>query len=241
MGTAPRWPAGSCASRARATTNGAIDPRRAATSRTLIWPTPSSTSTPCHGAPMAPTSPSRTADADALTGTPRAIASCATGVLAPDRDGDHDVRGVGRRGRVMAGRGTMVSPRWWDDAAELNDPTGRYLSYADPHLVIAGYTAREMSTVQAHIAELAAIGVTPPPTVPRFCDLDPALLTTASSIQLDRPGASGELEPVVIRSGGRLYLGIGSNHSESLLEVQDVHLANAAAPKPLAGEGCRTG
>src|SRR3954452_8081572 len=58
------------------------------------------------------------AGADALAGPPGTVASCATTVLAADRVRHH--HGPGRRGsgRVGAGRGSVVSTRWRDDAAE---------------------------------------------------------------------------------------------------------------------------
>ena len=41
-----------------------------------------------------------------------------SGSSGSDRDGNHDGRGVGWRGRVMASRGLLVSTRWRDDPAE---------------------------------------------------------------------------------------------------------------------------
>ena len=55
---------------------------------------------------------------DALTGAAGALACGTAGVLAADRDRGHDGGGVGRGGRVLAGRDAVVSPRWRDDAVE---------------------------------------------------------------------------------------------------------------------------
>lgn len=49
---------------------------------------------------------------DALTGPARAVASGAAGLLAANRVGSHDGRGLGVRGRVLAGRVSMVPSRW---------------------------------------------------------------------------------------------------------------------------------
>src|SRR3954468_20890340 len=64
------------------------------------------------------------ATAGALARPPRAIARCATGVLAADRVWGHNrpVRGGG--GRVGAGRDPMVSTRWRDGAAESERALG---------------------------------------------------------------------------------------------------------------------
>src|SRR3569833_3886296 len=81
---------------------------------------------------------------------------------------------------------------------------------APDRLIVAVYTARDTAAVEHHIAEGAAIGVPRPATVPAFYDLDAALLTTAGVVEVDGPTTSGEVEPVVIRRGGRFYLGDGS-------------------------------
>lgn len=102
-----------------------------------------------------------------------------------------------------------------------------------PRLVVAGYTGRDQDAVAAHIAELAAIGVPPPPAVPAFYDLDPGLLTTGPVIELAGGSTSGEVEPVLVRHAGRYYLGLGSDHTDRDLERRSIAAAKAACPKPL--------
>lgn len=101
-------------------------------------------------------------------------------------------------------------------------------------LIVAGYTGRDTDAVQAHIDELAEIGVPPPPSVPTFYDLDPALLTTEPIVEVTGNDTSGEAEPVLIRHASRLYLGLGSDHTDRALERTDIARAKAACPKPLA-------
>lgn len=100
-------------------------------------------------------------------------------------------------------------------------------------MVIAGYTGSDPRAVQAHIDELAAIGVPPPPSVPRFYLLDPALLTTRDVIEVASDHTSGEVEPVLLRAGGRYFLGVGSDHTDRALERSDVAAAKATCPKPV--------
>ncbi|MQA82132.1 MAG: DUF2848 domain-containing protein [Streptosporangiales bacterium] len=100
-------------------------------------------------------------------------------------------------------------------------------------LVIAGYTARDDASVREHIDELARIGVPPPPTVPMFYHLDPGLLTTDEVVDVAGDLTSGEVEPVLVRAGGRWYLGVGSDHTDRDLEREDIGTAKAACPKPL--------
>ncbi|TCP51843.1 uncharacterized protein DUF2848 [Tamaricihabitans halophyticus] len=111
--------------------------------------------------------------------------------------------------------------------------SGDTLTITPKQLVVAGYTARDADAVAEHIAELAAIGVPAPDTVPTFYDLDPALITTESALSVTGPSTSGEAEPVVIRHNGHFYLAIGSDHTDRALERADIAKAKAACPKPL--------
>ena len=59
-------------------------------------------------------------------------------------------------------------------------------------LVIAGWTGRNREAMEAHIAELEAIGIARPKTVPMFYRVAAGLLTTAAEIQVSGPHSSGE-------------------------------------------------
>jgi hypothetical protein len=99
--------------------------------------------------------------------------------------------------------------------------------------VIAGYTARDQDAVRHHIEELAAIGVPEPDNVPTFYPVDSALVTQQSDIAVQGGNTSGEVEPVLVRAGGDLYLAVGSDHTDRDVERQSVALSKAACPKPL--------
>ncbi|MDQ1013441.1 hypothetical protein QFZ82_008009 [Streptomyces sp. V4I23] len=111
--------------------------------------------------------------------------------------------------------------------------TGEPLSVSPERLIVAGYTARDQAAVARHIAELAAIGVPPPATVPAFYDLDPGLLTTETVVEVGGPSTSGEVEPVLIRHGGRYFLAVGSDHTDRQREREDIAASKAACAKPL--------
>jgi Protein of unknown function (DUF2848) len=102
-----------------------------------------------------------------------------------------------------------------------------------PRLIIAGYTGRSAAAVAAHIEELAAIGIPRPTSVPVFFELDPALVTTNPVVEIAGANTSGEVEPVLIRHDGRLYLGVGSDHTDRDLERTDIAASKAACPKPV--------
>lgn len=101
-------------------------------------------------------------------------------------------------------------------------------------LVVAGYTGRNRDAIDHHIAELAAIGVPEPDSVPAYYLLEAALVTTETDLAVGSASTSGEVEPVLIRHEGRYYLTVGSDHTDRDLERTGIALSKAACPKPIA-------
>jgi hypothetical protein len=112
--------------------------------------------------------------------------------------------------------------------------TGSSIVLTDFDLVIAGYTGRDEASVKKHIDELAAIGIAPPQTVPAFYELPASLATQQQHITVPGPNTSGEVEPVLVRAAGRLYLTVGSDHTDRDIERDSVARSKAACAKPLA-------
>jgi len=102
------------------------------------------------------------------------------------------------------------------------------------HGVIAGWTGRNADAVQHHIEELAAIGVPAPSTVPLYYRASDLMFTTAPVIQCLDDTSSGEAEPTLIDDGTRLYLGLGSDHTDRKLEAYSVAHSKQICPKPMA-------
>jgi 4-hydroxyphenylacetate 3-monooxygenase len=111
--------------------------------------------------------------------------------------------------------------------------TGVSLVLRDYTLVVAGYTGRDEAAVREHIEELAAIGVPEPESVPAFYPLDAGLAVTGDTITVRGAGTSGEVEPLLVRAGGRLYLGVASDHTDRDIERDSVAASKAACPKPI--------
>ena len=103
-------------------------------------------------------------------------------------------------------------------------------------LIIAGWTGRDAVAVQHHIDELATLGVTPPSQVPLFYRVSSSLLVSASEIEVLGAGTSGEVEPLLVKLDGNLYLGLGSDHTDRDLETISVAASKQACPKPVASE-----
>jgi hypothetical protein len=100
--------------------------------------------------------------------------------------------------------------------------------------VIAGWTGRNADAVNHHIAELAEIGVPAPSTVPLYYRVSDLMFTTAPVIQCLDDTSSGEAEPMLIDDGTRLYLGLGSDHTDRKLEAYSVAHSKQICPKPMA-------
>lgn len=100
-------------------------------------------------------------------------------------------------------------------------------------LVIAGWTGRNREAMEAHIAELEAIGIARPKTVPMFYRVAADLLTTAAEIQVSGPYSSGEAETVILNLGGRHYVAVGSDHTDRQAETVGVSLSKQMCAKPV--------
>lgn len=101
-------------------------------------------------------------------------------------------------------------------------------------VVVAGWTARDVQAVQHHIDELAELGIAPPSQVPLYYRVAHTLLTQDDRIDVLGTGSSGEVEPLLIRSEGKTYLGLASDHTDRDLEAYSVAASKQACAKPIA-------
>lgn len=110
------------------------------------------------------------------------------------------------------------------------------LSVAPTSLVIAGWTGRNAAAIEHHIEELAALGVARPSRVPLYYRVSHTQLSQAGDIEVLGPASSGEVEPVLVRVGGRWWLTVGSDHTDRQVETYSVAVSKQMCPKPIAGE-----
>lgn len=106
-------------------------------------------------------------------------------------------------------------------------------------VLLAGYTGRDRAHVMAHIRELASLGVAAPERVPAIYVVEPALLTTASSVRVTGTDTSGEAEFFVVSTPQGLLVGVGSDHTDRAHEAISVDEAKAMCPKPISREAWR--
>jgi Protein of unknown function (DUF2848) len=100
--------------------------------------------------------------------------------------------------------------------------------------VIAGWTGRDPVARDKHIAELEAIGIARPASTPIYYRAAARRLTTATSIEVSGSESSGEVEFVLFGSGGRIYVGTGSDHTDRKVETYSVTVSKQMCDKPVA-------
>ena len=104
-------------------------------------------------------------------------------------------------------------------------------------LVVIGYAGRDRAAVEAHIDELAELGVPRPASIPLFMVFPPWLIVQAPSIAVAGSQTSGEAEIVVVVDGDEVFVTVGSDHTDRALEAFDIVASKGVCPKPLATAG----
>jgi hypothetical protein len=110
------------------------------------------------------------------------------------------------------------------------------LNWIPQRLVIAGYTSKDQEAVKKHIAELKELGIPAPPQVPMLYDLSPELLQTSNAITLVQNDSSGEAEAVLLDVNGQWHLGLGSDHTDRVLEAVSIQKSKQVCAKMITKE-----
>ena len=103
-------------------------------------------------------------------------------------------------------------------------------------LVIAGWTGRDPVARDKHIAELEALGIPRPATTPIYYEVAARRLTTSDTIEVSGADSSGEVEFVLVKAGGRLLVGVGSDHTDRKVETYNITVSKQMCDKPVAPE-----
>ena len=144
------------------------------------------------------------------------------------------------RGTQGAFRPTLTTPTsiarpletWMTLSFET--PSGGTIAIKPNACIVAGWTGRDKTAVQHHIEELAVIGVPRPSTTPLYYRAPAAILTQSDQIEALGRETGGEAEPVIVDDGERLWLALGSDHTDRGLEATSVAHSKAIAPKVLS-------
>jgi hypothetical protein len=101
--------------------------------------------------------------------------------------------------------------------------------------IVAGWAGRDKDAVERHILELEELGVPRPSATPLFYRVSAARVTIDPEIE-STAAASGEVEAVLLRSDGRLWVGVGSDHTDREVEAYKVAVSKELCMKPIAAE-----
>jgi Protein of unknown function (DUF2848) len=108
------------------------------------------------------------------------------------------------------------------------------LTLAIDQAVVAGWTGRDPVARDKHIAELEAIGIARPATTPIYYRVSARRLTTEDQIEVCGGDSSGEVEFVLIGWQGRIFVGLGSDHTDRKVECYGVTVSKQMCDKPMA-------
>src|ERR1700674_2519014 len=108
------------------------------------------------------------------------------------------------------------------------------LTLAIDRAVIAGWTGRDPVARDKHIAELEAIGIARPVTTPIYYRVSARRITTTDSIEVCGNDSSGEVEFVLIGWQGRIFVGLGSDHTDRKVETYSVTVSKQMCDKVMA-------
>ena len=100
--------------------------------------------------------------------------------------------------------------------------------------VIAGWTGRDPAARDKHIAELEALGIKRPVTTPIYYRVSARRLTQEDSIEVCGSDSSGEVEFVLIGWQGRIFVGLGSDHTDRKVESYGITVSKQMCDKPVA-------
>ncbi len=114
---------------------------------------------------------------------------------------------------------------------------GAKLDFQVEKILNAGYTARDQSGVQKHIDELRKEGIPSPKSFPTFYPKITDRITTADKIEVltDRT-TSGEAEFVLLFDRDKIYVGVGSDHTDRRLEQHNILAAKQMCANVISAE-----
>ncbi|BAL01010.1 hypothetical protein OBV_38110 [Oscillibacter valericigenes Sjm18-20] len=97
-----------------------------------------------------------------------------------------------------------------------------------------GYAGRNIEKTMEHIKELERdLGVPSPKKIPTIFQCGNYVLTQEKDLAFLGEKTCGEVEYVIVMKDGKIYIGLGSDHTDRELEAQSVPKAKQICPKPI--------
>lgn len=101
-------------------------------------------------------------------------------------------------------------------------------------LVIGGWAGRDKAAMEHHMEELEKLGVKRPESTPVYYRVAATRLTTQSQVEDQGANSSGEVETVLFAAGGKMYVGVGSDHTDREVETYGISVSKQLCDKPIA-------
>lgn len=104
------------------------------------------------------------------------------------------------------------------------------------HLMVVGFSGKDVEKTMEHIHELEKEGVKCPSSVPVPYECDPQIVTRKPVIDVIGGRTSGEAEYLILCHEGKFYIGIGSDHTDRAMEAVSIHKSKQVCLKPCSEE-----
>lgn len=100
--------------------------------------------------------------------------------------------------------------------------------------IVAGWAGRDLAGIEAHIEELAELGVPRPSAVPLYYRIASNQLIQTDTIEVIGDQTSGEAEVLIFSHNGAALISLASDHTDRKLETHSVALSKQICAKPVA-------
>lgn len=102
---------------------------------------------------------------------------------------------------------------------------------------VIGYSGRNMEKTMEHIKELEKnLGVPAPRRIPTIFQCGNYMLSQEKELTFVGEKSCGEVEYVIVLKDGKIYIGVGSDHTDRDLEAASVPKAKQICAKPICPE-----
>lgn len=108
------------------------------------------------------------------------------------------------------------------------------LMFRADRLVCCGWVGRDQKALEAHIEELAKVGVPRPRQVPIILNFSTYLLTHDPEITVVSDTSSGEVEYVLLCRGDQIWVSVGSDQTDRDIETKSIPASKQMCGKYLA-------
>jgi Protein of unknown function (DUF2848) len=126
-----------------------------------------------------------------------------------------------------------MTPKTLDFTVESRHGS-RELTFAADRLICCGWAGRDRAALQAHIDELAELGVSPPTHVPIYMNLSTYLLTSGNEMDVVSRTTSGEIEYVLLLNDTAKWVTVGSDQTDRQIEAHSIVASKQMCGKHIA-------